>query len=191
MLPLLQTNTYFGINNSAKSSKDLHIANKPFNKWCTKYEKRKHTKKRNSLIIQCVSRTLFFLTDHFLFVLDVYAFCSCVLQFYTFCTNSAAFQAGSCVYALQYASERLPRHHFKTATYATQKPKMQEKTLCCQRRLRDAKTCFVFFRRLGIAFPGVVTRQYFTVPSRHQRGRSDPSKQRWKNLFYILKTCSA
>ena len=48
-----------------------------------------------------------------------------------------------------YASEQLPRHHFKTATYATQKPEMEEKTLCCQRRLRDAKTCFVFFRRLG------------------------------------------
>ena len=79
----------------------------------------------------------------------MYAFCSCVLQFYTFCKNSAAFQAGSCVNALQYASERLPRHHFKTATYATQKLEMEEKTLCCQRLLRDAKTCFVFFRRLG------------------------------------------
>ena len=43
----------------------------------------------------------------------------------------------------------------------------------------------------GIAFPGVVTRQYFTVPSRHHWGRSDPSLQCWKNLFYILKTCSA
>ena len=37
----------------------------------------------------------------------------------------------------------------KTTLYATQKPEMEEMTGCCQRRLRDAKTCFVFFRRLG------------------------------------------
>ena len=79
----------------------------------------------------------------------MYAFCSCVLQFCAFCINSAICQAGSYVYALQYASEQLPRHHFKAAKYATQKFEIEEKTLCCQRRLRNAKTCFVFFRRLG------------------------------------------
>ena len=117
----------------------------------------------------------------------MYAFCSCVLQVCTFCTKSATCQAGSCMYALQYASDQLPRHHFKTATYAMQKPEMEEKTLCCQRRLRDAKTCFVFFRRLGIPFPGVVTRQYFTVPSRHHWGRSDPSNNAGKTCFTFWK----